>query len=55
MENITKSLNSPLELEKAKDEFLQLLDTKKFDPTENITFRVGGKIPANATENSTRI
>ena len=52
---IANFLNSPLELEKAKDEFLQLLDAKKFDPTENITFRVGGKIPANATENFTRI
>jgi CRISPR-associated protein Csd1 len=52
---IAKFLNSPLELEKAKDEFLQLLDAKKFDPTENITFRVGGEIPANAAENFTSI
>ncbi len=48
---ISKFLNSPIELEKARDEFLQLLDAKKFDPTENITFRVGIKMPANADEN----
>jgi CRISPR-associated protein Csd1 len=52
---IATFLNSPLELEKARNEFLQLLDAKKFDPTENITFRVGGKIPANAAENFLKI
>jgi CRISPR-associated protein Csd1 len=52
---ISKFLNSSLELEKAREEFSQLLDAKKFDPTENITFRVGGKIPAHADENFLKI
>jgi CRISPR-associated protein Csd1 len=47
---IAKFLASP-DLAQAQAKFTQLQQEKQFDPAETLTFRVGGKIPANAEEN----
>jgi CRISPR-associated protein Csd1 len=51
---IVQFFNSP-DLETARAKFTQLLDKKQFDPGETITFRVSGKLPANAEEKFHRI
>ncbi len=49
MDAIATFYNSS-DLEIAQEKFTQLLESKQFDPSETITFRVGGKIPAHADE-----
>jgi CRISPR-associated protein Csd1 len=49
---VTHFLHSPNAIEAART---KLLKEKQFDPGETITFRVGGKIPANADEKFHRI